>query len=276
MEVLPKVLLLDCDGVIWEDFVPLPGALDSLSRIRKLGVRLCLVTNNSSKNREEYIKLCNNIGLTGFTTDDVFTSGIATKKYLKTNNIHSVFVSGFDGLKKDLKESGFDVHTIDTDPELQKVDAVLVAKSDIFSHAELQRAITLVKKYGAKLIGVNPDPNFPISDGVLSIGGGAILRSFEAGCEVEAPIMGKPCKSLFDIVLEEINVSKDDLIMVGDRLMTDIAFAADNGARSILVLSGGDKLEDVEKVPDHKKPTWIKPSLVEVADMFESWYNKRK
>lgn len=51
---------------------------------------------------------------------------------------------------------------------------------------------------------------------------------------------------MVDTVMERTGL-KEEIAMVGDRLMTDIRFGTDNGILSILVLTGEATLEDVEQ-----------------------------
>ena len=80
----------------------------------------------------------------------------------------------------------------------------------------------------------------------------------------------------FQTVLKELGVTKDEIIMVGDRVSTDIAFASHNNARSILVLTGIESEKDVDAAPLNEKPTYILPSLVEVAGLLQQMYNEKK
>lgn len=273
---LPKVLLLDGDGVIWIDNHPIKGAVDSLIKIKNMGVRLVLVTNNSSKTQQQYYKYIKSLGLNCFDVEDIFSSGYATAVYLVQHNIKKVFVCGFKGLMEELSLHGIEVHTIETDPELIPVEAVVVSKSDTFDFKEISRGIDLVKIHGAKLIGTNPDPNFQLSNNVLVPGSGACVRTFEEATGVEATYIGKPMNPMFQTVLKELGVTKDEIIMVGDRVSTDIAFASHNNARSILVLTGIESEKDVDAAPLNEKPTYILPSLVEVAGLLQQMYNEKK
>ena len=47
-----------------------------------------------------------------------------------------------------------------------------------------------------------------------------------------------------ETLMNRFNLKCDEIAMVGDRLVTDIAFANNNGFLSILVLSGETSLED--------------------------------
>ncbi|KAH0791764.1 haloacid dehalogenase-like hydrolase family protein [Histomonas meleagridis] len=270
----PKVLLLDGDGVIWIDGTPIEGAINSLNRIRKLGIRLVLVTNNCSKTRSKYLSFMENMGLEGFTVDDIFSSGFATAKYLNSHNISKVFVSGFPGLMDELRLHDIEVHNIETDSDIIPVDAVVVSKSDTCTFEEIKRGMNIIKNYKCPLIGTNPDPNFPMPHNVLIPGSGSMVRTFETASHKGAIVIGKPEDPMFETVLTTLNVSKDDVMMVGDRIVTDIAFAAQHGARSVLVLSGVDTAEDAERAEERDKPTYVLKSLVEVADLLEEMTKK--
>ncbi|KAK8900468.1 p-nitrophenyl phosphatase [Tritrichomonas musculus] len=273
---LPKALLLDGDGVIWIENRPLKGSVESLKKIKSLGVKLVLVTNNSSKTQEQYFKYIQSLNLSCFNAEDIFSSGYATAMYLIQNNIKKVFVCGFTGLMEELRLHGIEVHTIETDRELVPVEAVVVSKSDTFDFEELARGIDLVRMYGARLIGTNPDPNFILSHGVIVPGSGACARTFEEATGVKATLIGKPEKTMFQTVLNQLGLTKDEVIMVGDRIITDISFASHNGARSILVLTGFDSQKDADEAPENEKPTYVLNSLVEVAELLQKMYDDQK
>jgi HAD superfamily hydrolase (TIGR01450 family) len=156
-----RALLLDGDGVIWISSTPIAGAVESLNAIRAMGVRLVLVTNNSSKTRAAYVRFFDQIGIAGFTADDVFTSGYAAALYLKRQNLTSLLVSGFEGLCEELRMQGHAVHTAADGPAPPSVQAVVCGKGDRFSWADICAGVGAVRLRGARLIGVNPDPNFP-------------------------------------------------------------------------------------------------------------------
>ena len=235
-----------------------------------MGIRLVLVTNNASKTRLQYQEHLQKMGLDCFDQTDIFSSGYGTAVYLKSQKINNVFVIGFDGLREELRNHGIQVHDITTDPQIIPVQAVIIGKTDTFSFEEINRGIDLVCKYNAKLISTNIDPTFPLAHGVLVPGAGACAKTIEEGCGKKSDvIIGKPSKILFDIVLNELNVTVDDIIMVGDRIITDIAFASRNNARSILVLSGVDTQKTVDEADEMDKPTYVLPSLNEIVELIE-------
>lgn len=57
------VLLLDCDGVVWEGDHVLDGVHAALQHFRKLGKRIYFVTNNATKSRAENKKKFDKMGI---------------------------------------------------------------------------------------------------------------------------------------------------------------------------------------------------------------------
>ena len=62
-------------------------------------------------------------------------------------------------------------------------------------------------------------------------------------------------KEIIKYLLARIDKTGDEVMMVGDRLYTDIAAGVNNGLSSMLVLSGETKREDIARAK-------IKPQLV--------------
>jgi ribonucleotide monophosphatase NagD (HAD superfamily) len=61
--------------------------------------------------------------------------------------------------------------------------------------------------------------------------------------------MGKPENFLCSLFLqEEIKLHSDKILMIGDRLNTDILFGSNNGFKTLLVESGVHKLDEVQEI----------------------------
>ncbi|BCV44434.1 HAD-IIA family hydrolase [Shewanella algae] len=63
-------------------------------------------------------------------------------------------------------------------------------------------------------------------------------------------VFGKPNSDVIEAVMEEHNITRDEIVMVGDRLYTDIEMANRAGVDSILVLSGDTSREEIENRPN--------------------------
>ena len=63
---------------------------------------------------------------------------------------------------------------------------------------------------------------------------------------VEAVKIGKPYQIILDILLDEKNLKKEDLIFIGDNLETDIKLGYDAKIETIMVCSGVHTEKDIE------------------------------
>ena len=123
--------------------------------------------------------------------------------------------------------------------------AVVVVSFDrTFTYAKLLAAYRAVRN-GAVVIATNPDPFCPTPDGGLP-DCAAMLAAVEActGARAEA-IVGKPSAHMGRAILGRLDVAPDASVIVGDRLLTDIAMADELGMSSVLVLTGVTTLVDL-------------------------------
>ena len=261
---LPKVLLLDVDGVIWVKLVPFPGIPDALSRMRRLGIRLVLVSNNSYRSRKEQLAAAVKAGITGFSENDLLPSSYVTALYLSKMGAKKVYLLGYKGCQDEMKKLGIKVIT-----HFDKADAVVLSKSKYFDFQHVSDVMNIVDKYNPIVVGTNPDLIVPGPDNSISPGSGSYIRAVGDAIGKEVVMLGKPSTVTFQTVIDHLGVTPDDIMMVGDNLDTDILFASRHGAQSCLVLTGVSKREDVERLEPQHRPTYIFESLVQLADFFE-------
>ena len=97
---------------------------------------------------------------------------------------------------------------------------------------------------GAKLVATNLDPNCPTQHG-LRPGCGAIVAMLEAATGVKAFSVGKPSPVMMRAARKELGLAADETIIIGDTMETDILGGVQLGYRTVLVLSGGTRREDL-------------------------------
>lgn len=57
--------IFDCDGVLWRGHTPLPGAVEFLHRLEKMGKKVFYLTNNSLITRQDMYKAVTGMGYPG-------------------------------------------------------------------------------------------------------------------------------------------------------------------------------------------------------------------
>ena len=128
-----------------------------------------------------------------------------------------------------------------------------------FNYYKLAFASLAIQR-GAKFFASNPDHHMQTKNGLIP-GGGSVVESVKIASGVDPIVTGKPNTFACDIISKICadkgeEVKKEDMLMIGDNLNTDIKFAEVCGIDSMLVLSGVTK--DFEKESSsNSKPTYV-------------------
>lgn len=226
-----RALFLDMDGVLWCDSEPIGDLPNIFARISSLGLQVVLVTNNATRLVPHYIDKLAGFGV-NISEAQIATSGEAVVYHLcaKYPLNTKVFVVGMNNLIEQIKAAGF----IFSDTE---VKAVIVGVDRNITYDKIRKASQLIRA-GAEFIGTNPDRTFPTPQGLVP-GAGAIIAAVAAASETEPFYVGKPGSILMDLSFSRLSgITKEQILVVGDRPETDIAAGINFSCQTALVLSG--------------------------------------
>jgi 4-nitrophenyl phosphatase len=218
-------------------------------------LRHLFVTNRANRTPDQICTQLNGYGI-HCTTDNVLTSAQATVQYLKTG---SVYLIGEQGLQQEVEKAGM-VITEDSP------DYVVVSFDRGLTYDKIKKACRFIDG-GARFIATNPDKGLRTENGI-SPGTGAIVAAVAAGCGVEPLIIGKPEKFIIETAVERLDLNKDEVIMVGDNIDIDIPAGNKAGVRTVLILTGITRPEEVEASSLH--PDWIVNDYTELQSIVTS------
>jgi HAD superfamily hydrolase (TIGR01450 family) len=232
--------VIDLDGTVYLGDEPLPGAVDTLARIRDTGSRLIFLTNNPLRSAASYAERLQRFGVQAEEREIVTPLAVLTG-YLKDHHRGAAVLTVAEPLvDQTLATAGI---AVTSDPSAARV--VVVSFDRTFDYTKLLRAFRAVHKHGAVIVATNPDPFCPTPDGGLP-DCAAILAAVEActGARAEA-VLGKPGPQMAAQVRARLGVPAAEAAMVGDRILTDVAMSRALGMTSILVLSGATRALDL-------------------------------
>jgi NagD protein len=237
--------LLDMDGVIYRGNSLIPGADAFIKGLLASNTPFLFLTNNSQRTRRDVQMRLRRMNI-DVGEDHIFTCAMATARFLARQKPRgTAYVIGEGGLLHALHENGYAI--VDHDP-----DYVVVGEGRTFGMEMVEAAVRMIDK-GAKLVATNLDPNCPTAHGPRP-GCGAIVAMLETATGIKAFSVGKPSPIMMRAARKQIGLDTDQTIMVGDTMETDIAGGVQMGYRTVLVLSGGTRREDLVKYafrPDH-------------------------
>ncbi|XP_016078606.1 PREDICTED: pyridoxal phosphate phosphatase [Miniopterus natalensis] len=127
-----------------------------------------------------------------------------------------------------------------------RVRAVLVGYDEHFSFAKLSEACAHLRDPDCLLVATDRDPWHPLSDGSRTPGTGSLAAAVETASGRQALVVGKPSPYMFECIKEHFSVDPARMLMVGDRLETDILFGHRCGMTTVLTLTGVSRLEEAQ------------------------------
>jgi glycerol-1-phosphatase len=267
----PVVLLLvDLDGVVYRGPEPVPGMPELLARRVSAGDTIMYVTNNSRWHRTQYQARLDSMGAP-VTAASIVTAARATARALaeRSSPPRRTMVFGGPGLGREIRDVG--LRTVATTPLglAERPDALVVGVDFSLSFRRLSIAADAVRA-GAFFVATNRDPVYPVPEGLVA-GAGSIVAALTvaAGREPDL-VIGKPEPVLFREAAVLAGSPVEQAVVIGDGLGTDILAARRVGARSVLMLTGVSRREDLERLPGDMLPTHVARDPAELEGILAS------
>ena len=256
-----KLFLMDMDGTIYIDDRLLDGAAEFIGRVRAKG-RAVFLTNNSSRGIDAYLAKMERLGIPA-TRDDFLTSVDATVYYLEEHfgpgaGGKTIYVMGTESFKGQLRDAGFRV----TENPEDKPEIVLLGFDRELTYKKLEDVSRLLSENpDLPYFAANPDWVCPAEFGyVPDCGSMAEMLWHATG---RKPIfMGKPEPLMAELAMKRFGYSKEETLIMGDRIYTDIACGVNAGVDTAFLLSGEGVMEDIVKYGI--EPTYIFKSIKEI------------
>jgi len=149
-----------------------------------------------------------------------------------------VFVIGESGLINALYDAGFTMNEVNP-------DYVVVGEAKAYTYDKITQAVRLVLG-GAKLIGTNPDVTGPTDQGLIPATG-ALMAPIELATGSRAYYVGKPNPLIMRHALKKLDCKREDAVIVGDRMDTDIIAGIESEIETVLVLTGVTAESDLKR-----------------------------
>jgi NagD protein len=256
-----KLFIFDMDGTIYLGDNLIDGVKDLLNKLENNNIDYIFLTNNSSKNSDDYKLKLEKLGIET-TKDKIVNAGEVTAAYLKSIRItkeNNVYVVGTNSLEKVFQDYGFNVVK-----SREKVDYLVVGFDTTLTYKKLWDAHYLINK-GTKYYATNPDKVCPLEGGKSMPDCGAIINLLKTSTGKEPTVVGKPSELMIEYISDNYDTKKENITMVGDRLYTDIKMAVNGGINSILVLTGESNKSDLEN--SSINPDYVLKSIVDISKL---------
>lgn len=246
--------IIDMDGVIYHGNKLLPGVTDFLSWLESSGKKYLFLTNSPERTPKELHEKLKRLGI-NVGEEHFYTSALATASFLSSQNPNgSAYIIGDAGLIHAMYSVGYTVNNVNP-------DYVVVGDPHSYNFEKIELAVNLVIR-GAKLIGTNSDISGPVENGI-SPSTKALIAPIEIASGKKAYFVGKPNPLMMRSALKRLGVKREDTVVIGDRMDTDVICGIESEIDTLLVLSGITTRNDVNNFP--YRPKYILNGVIDLV-----------
>jgi NagD protein len=234
-------LILDLDGTLCRGEQVVPGAPEALNRLREMGVGWVFPSNTLDP-PDVYAQRLQRFGIPA-SPGDIIQPVQVLRQYLRRELPGATLFAIAQPYLRQQLEPEF---TFSEDPE--RIQVVIASYDPQFDYRKLTVAFRALRR-GARFLATNVDATCPLPEGEYP-DAAAVIGALEAcsGRKLELNL-GKPSPLMLQAALARLGLEKEAIILVGDRLETDIRMANEAGIQSVLVLTGVTRRGDVASSP---------------------------
>lgn len=248
-------LLIDLDGVIYDDEVVIPDSVYAVRWLQQRKIPFHFATNATARSRGSLVRRLAQLGIEVTEDQVVSTPYVAARELRARPGTRAMLL-----LKEDARREFEGVEVVDRDPQVVVVGDLAAG----FDYSTMNRAFQAVLG-GAELLALQKDRYWKVGD-ELVLDAGPFVAALEYATGTQARVIGKPSPDFFRIALEGLGVPPDQVGMVGDDIENDIRGAQRAGLVGILVQTGKYRKDLVEK--SGVTPDLVVTNLGEIVSRF--------
>ncbi len=249
-----KGLLIDLDGVIYNDTRPVPGADVSIAWLARQGIPFRFITNTTMKSRATLTAKLKSMNI---VVDEyhVFSAASAAADYLRQQKNNRSMLLLLDDAKSEYRGIPQDDHNVDF--------VVVGDMGDAFTIELLNKAFNCLMQ-GAQLIALQKN-RFWLSDQGYRMDAGAFVALLEYAADTQAILIGKPSAHFYSLALRSLGCAPQNTLMIGDDIESDIGGAKSLNMQTCLVKTGKFRERDLRR--STVKPDQIITSIAELPSI---------
>ncbi len=244
-------LLIDLDGTVYNDSVPIPGSVDTIRWLRELQVPFRFLTNTTMKSQETLQQKLASMGIR-INKEAIFSAAYAGSLYVRQKPSASCHLLILDDAKKEY--AGLQSKS-------EQVDYVVVGDlGDEMTFAKLNKAFRCLLN-GALLVALQKN-RYWLSDKGYTLDAGAFVAMLEYAANTEAVLIGKPAPAFFTLALQDLRLPAEQVLMIGDDIESDVGGAKAIGMSAALVRTGKFRAEDLARA--QVRPDFVMDSIADL------------
>lgn len=252
-----KAVFFDAFGVLKNHQGLIPGIEGTFKYLEKKNIPYYILTNDSSRSPDELSNWYQKRGMPSITTDKILSSGMLAMEFFKTKltNGNAVAYLGTQGSAHYIETAGLKTLSIkDVDlNNLEGIQSFAFLDDEGFDwNVDINKTINLLRKKNMSVVVANTDKNYPVNNNDIAVAIGGLADLVERIMGKKFIRFGKPDAQMFLLAFERAKIDtpeikRNEILMVGDTLFTDILGGNKFGLDTALVLSG-NTLPEMAKI----------------------------
>ena len=253
-----KLFLFDMDGTIYIDGKLFSGIKELFAKITEKGGKYVFITNNSSRSLGERVSALVKMGII-CDENNFMTSTMAAAELLKQKfGDGRIYVQATASCITELKGYGLNV----TEDDEDDLCAVLVGYDTELTYAKMLKTCKILTEKNIPYYATNPDWVCPVSFGYCP-DCGSMCYGYEKATGKKPVFIGKPDPCMILACLDKYCFGREETLVIGDRLYTDIASGVNAKVDTLFVLSGEGTLSDIDE--SEFKPAFVADNAADIA-----------
>jgi HAD superfamily hydrolase (TIGR01450 family) len=241
-----KAVFFDAYGVLKNYKGLIPGIENTFKFLIENGIDYYILTNDASRSPDQLAETYLSKGISAITPDRIISSGMLAREYLQYKiKCGTVTYLGTDKSAHYIESAGLktlSVSQVDLN-DLDHIQAMVFLDDEGFVWSDdINKVINILRHKNMSVIVANTDIAYPVNKHEISIAIGGLADMVEEIVGKTFIRFGKPDAQMFMFAYEQViaksPVRKDEILMVGDTLTTDIIGGNKFGLDTVLVLSG--------------------------------------
>jgi phospholysine phosphohistidine inorganic pyrophosphate phosphatase len=228
-----RALLIDLDGVIYQDEALVPGATETVTWLNTHAIPHAFVTNTTSRPRRALLEKLARFGVSA-SVEQIITPAVVASEWLR----RKACIPAALFVPTATREDFADVPTLAEDAESGAGSVVVGDLGTAWTFAALNRAFRLLMAASDPvLVGLGATRYWRAADG-LRLDVGPFVDALEFATGRHAVVLGKPARLFFETALDMLKCTAAETIMVGDDIAADVHGAQRAGMNGVLVRTG--------------------------------------
>lgn len=245
-----KIVFLDLDGTIYLGNKLIKGAGSFIRYLNDKRIYYYFLSNNSSRSKIDYVKKLSNLGISA-PENRIILSTDGVIEFLLRKKSSRLYVLGTESMMEMFRKAGFSVDS-------SSPDYVILGYDTELTYEKLKKAALFLLK-GVPLIATHCDLVCPTPEGPIPDVGSMLALLERATGKKPVKIFGKPNAEMVDHIIKKHKAAPSEILMIGDRIYTDMELAHRINCDFILVLSGESNLQDIKSLDT--PPSFVAESI---------------